>query len=368
MSWLQEFYLKNKFGFTVSEIDYFKNLNGGTLTGIEKKYISQQKFDSLRNRLDSSSWRAIVHNKWITANYLDPDIIDQPKVFGLLHATNGRTVEGGRLASAEDLKTLVKKKDLDKFVLKHIGGGMGNQVYIIDNVEQVDGQMVYTTVDNQRLTDKEIDELLETVVGNLRGIIVQERLQVHPILSNITESGLSSIRIYTLSYNDERSKALAAFIRFGKKGKRTDHMHNGGVYAPIELDTGVVQKGLCISGDDEWQSVHPDTQKPFEGLKIPDWNHLLDLATNAADKCPDLKWVGWDLMLTPDGSRLIEGNIGDNDFKSAQLIFGGFIANGIFDEWMKELDLSEKEKNCYNELTHWKRRYIKKTLRGLINI
>ena len=366
MSWLQEFYLKNKFGFTGNELDYFKNLNGGTLTGIEEKYVSQKKYNSLRNYLDSSSWRAVVHNKWITANYLDPDIIDQPEVFGLLHTVNGQTAEGERLASAVDLENLIKKKDLNKFVLKHIGGGMGNHVYIIDKVEQTDGHLVYTTIDNQRLTNEVIDELLETVVGNLRGILVQERLQIHPSLSKITGNGLSSFRIYTLNYKHGKSRALAAFIRFGIKEKKTDHSHNGGIYAPVELENGVVQKGLCISENNEWQSEHPATGKTFEGLEIPDWNRLMDLATKTADKCPDLKWVGWDLMLTSDGPRLIEGNVGDNDFKSAQLLFNGFITNGIFDEWIKELDMPVEEKNCYNAVHNWKRKYVIKNMKKLI--
>jgi hypothetical protein len=54
--------------------------------------------------------------------------------------------------------------------------------------------------------------------------------------------------------------------------------------------------------------VHPDTGTRFSGLQMPFWKEVLDLCTRAARVTPNLRSVGWDIALTPEGPVIVEGN------------------------------------------------------------
>lgn len=51
------------------------------------------------------------------------------------------------------------------------------------------------------------------------------------------------------------------------------------------------------------------TLKHLTGHKIIHWDEVVDIAQKAHSCFSDLFSIGWDLAVTPDGVRLIEGNI-----------------------------------------------------------
>ena len=70
----------------------------------------------------------------------------------------------------------------------------------------------------------------------------------------------------------------------------------GGVFTPGTDDTG-----RCFER-------HPDTGVMIRGFQIPNWVELLHFTEEAAMHYP-MKYVGWDIALTPEGPALIEGNV-----------------------------------------------------------
>jgi hypothetical protein len=44
------------------------------------------------------------------------------------------------------------------------------------------------------------------------------------------------------------------------------------------------------------------------GFELPNWDDAKVLTLQAHATLPDLPCVGWDVMLTPNGPRLLEGN------------------------------------------------------------
>lgn len=368
MEWIQRFKLKHKYGFIEKEIEKFKNLNESSLSGIEKRFISLAKYNELRNYLDCPSWRSILHNKWISAKYFCSYDIAQPKTYGFLHPIYGRTTEGMPLTGAKDLLKLVEEHDLESFVFKHIGGGWGGSVFVVDRIKFSNGTVILKTIDGQNLKKDDIQSILDRVNGRLKGYIVQERLKLHPDIKNITSGGLSSVRIYTFRDKTGQAKSCLALAGFGLSGRPTDHSTNGGIIAPIDCDSGLVSKGMQPGKSDEWISNHPESGITFEGFEVPGWDSVRKLAERAALRCPGLNWVGWDIIVTPDGPSLIEGNVGDKGLINSQKMFEGFLENGIYDLWMNNLELPEDEKYIYNVLKDWKTRYMKKILKKLIPV
>jgi hypothetical protein len=362
-----KFTLKNKYGFMDDEIRVYQDLNNGALTGIEKKFISQAKYQHFRQYLDVGGWRPIIHNKWFSANFFSSENIRQPKSFGILHPTSGWAFDDKPLKCAMDLYDLVQRKHITEFVMKHIAGGLGDSVYIVEEIENREEEAIFITVDGTRLQLKDIDKLLKKVSGKFKGYIIEERLKNHTMMNKLSNGNLSSIRFYTLRLKNGECVPYLAYIRLGAEGKATDHASKGAILAPVDIDSGIVKKGICKTEGNEWLSTHPKTNYKFEGVTIPGWESVISLVVAAARKCPGLHWVGWDVVLSPEGPYLLEGNVG-NTMMNLQLLYGGFLVNGIFNDWVIHLVPESEKSEISNELTHWRSRFVKKKMRSVLRL
>lgn len=334
------FTLKHKYGFTDEEIDLIHTF-GHQPDDIEKRYLSAYNFKKLRRYLDDSSWRSIVHNKWISVNFLNSVGISTPRFYGLLHPIMGSTIENESLRNSKDLQDLISKYKLHSFVIKHIGSGVGNNVYVIERVIEENGTTMLIDITGRKFDVNEFDSLLQKKSGRLQGYLVEERVDTHKELKKLAGDGLTSIRINTLIDSSGKSNVQLSFLRLGMPKKATDHSANGGIMVPIDSLTGELKKALDFSNQ-KWLSNHPLTGSKLEGEVIPNWNKVVSIANNAAEKCTGLRWVGWDVVLTNEGPVILEGNVGVN-VSIYQLLFGGFLENGVFEEWKDELGLSLPE-------------------------
>ena len=71
------------------------------------------------------------------------------------------------------------------------------------------------------------------------------------------------------------------------------------------------EEGIIVSTCDEKgrsYDVHPDTNHPLVGFKIPRFEEAKELAVELAKVVPDTRYCGWDLALTDKGWVMQEGN------------------------------------------------------------
>ena len=54
--------------------------------------------------------------------------------------------------------------------------------------------------------------------------------------------------------------------------------------------------------------MHPDTCTPFINFRVPYFDEAIALCKKAAKIRPDMRYVGWDVGITPTGPVLVEGN------------------------------------------------------------
>jgi len=353
-----KFILKNKYGFTDEEISFYKDLNQDSHGIIEKRYISQKRYSELRKYLDEGSWRSIIHNKWISSIYFAQCEVPQPKSFGLLHPLYGIDLQQKPLLNAKHLENLIREHELERFVLKHIGGGKGDSVLIVKKIEKKKDGFVYITINQKRLGGADINDLLSHRSGDLEGYKIEEFLDSHESISRITGGGASSMRIYTFREKPNKTIAKLGFIRFGLPRGATDHLTNGATYATIDLCQGSIKEGISKVNRIIKVKSHQPTGEIFMGKIIPYWDNVVQLAEQAARSCPGLNWVGWDIVLSKGGPYLIEGNVG-MELSSFQQSFGGLKENGILDDWIKHLDIPVAEEKNVGELDSWKTKYVR---------
>jgi|GEM_PF-1817139 len=362
---VSKFILRNKYGFTDNEISFYQNLIKDSTGIIEERYISQKRYTELRKYLDEGSWRSIIHNKWISSIYFAQYGVPQPTSYGLLHPLYGIDLQHKPLLNARHLEDLIREQNLERFVLKHIGGGKGDSVSIVKKIEKNENGFVYITINRKRLGRSEVNDLLSHRTGDLGGYKIEEFLDSHESISRITGGGASSMRIYTFREKPNKTIAKLGFIRFGLPSGATDHLTNGATYATIDLSQGSIKEGISNLNRNIKVKIHQPTGERFTGKIIPYWDRVVQVAEQAARSCPGLNWVGWDIVLSEDGPYLIEGNVG-MELSSFQQLFGGLKENGIFGDWIKHLDIPVAEEKDVGELGSWKTKYVRNAVGKMI--
>lgn len=145
------------------------------------------------------------------------------------------------------------------------------------------------------------DKLKEDKVG-----VVEEVLAQHPELDALNPYSINTLRIVTIR-NESGGHILYAHLRIGNGGRPVDNLHSGGMFAPIDLETGRIQYP-AYDKDRKTYERHPMTGAAIEGLEIPLWEQAQEMCLGASEVIPKMRYVGWDVAVTPDRPVLVEGN------------------------------------------------------------
>ena len=137
-------------------------------------------------------------------------------------------------------------------------------------------------------------------IGILEEIVVQ-----HPTMAKMCPHSVNTCRIATL-LGDKQEGIVYAFLRIGN-GKVMDNVDCGGMAARIDLDSGML---LTVGADKAGNTYtkHPITGTDIIGFIIPYWEEAKQMCLEAARKVPQMRFVAWDVAITPDGPTFIEGN------------------------------------------------------------
>lgn len=135
--------------------------------------------------------------------------------------------------------------------------------------------------------------------------ILEEVVQQHPDMAALCPTSVNTCRIATL-LGDKQQGIVYAFLRIGN-GKVMDNVDCGGMAARIDLESG---KLLTVGADKQGNTYtqHPMTGTPIVGFTIPYWEEAKAMCLEAAKKVPQMRFVAWDVAITPDGPTFIEGN------------------------------------------------------------
>lgn len=140
--------------------------------------------------------------------------------------------------------------------------------------------------------------------------LAEELIVQAPDMAEWNESSVNTVRLCSFRRGDEVLIRFP-FIRAGRRGSVVDNGGQGGIFASIDVDSGII----CTDGGDETGCVyteHPDSGKPFKGAQIRRWQELLALCKEVHLSLPEeFFYVGFDFALTDAGWVLVEGNWGE---------------------------------------------------------
>jgi len=138
--------------------------------------------------------------------------------------------------------------------------------------------------------------------------ICETFLTQHSEIAKFNSSSVNTIRVVTV-HDGKNVNIKAAIARFGRAGRIADNFHHEGIACKLDVDSGIIiSQGRNKTG--ERFIFHPDSKHCFLGFQMPKWQEIINFAKKLAQVVPDVKYVGWDIVLTKDSICVIEGNFG----------------------------------------------------------
>lgn len=104
-----------------------------------------------------------------------------------------------------------------------------------------------------------------------------------------------------------------AVYRIGtKQSSPADNWTQGGISALIDIETGRIGKGVIYprNGKKYFLKNIRKLVQELKGNLIPNWDKIKELL-NASNKNKYIKYIGWDVVITDEGIKVIEGNCSD---------------------------------------------------------
>ena len=149
-----------------------------------------------------------------------------------------------------------------------------------------------------------LPEFLDQVKENGPAVL-EEVVKQHPDMARLCPTSVNTVRIATL-LGDKQEGIVYAFLRIGN-GRVMDNVDCGGMAARVDLDSG---KLLTVGADKQGNTyaVHPLTGTPIVGFQVPYFEEAKKMCLEAMHVVPQLRFVAWDVAITPEGPRFIEGN------------------------------------------------------------
>lgn len=133
-------------------------------------------------------------------------------------------------------------------------------------------------------------------------MIAEELVLQCPEMARLHPGSVNTVRLLTI-----RGRLCAAAVRMGVGGNFVDNGGAGGIFAGVDVDTGIVS----TRGADLLEHrflLHPTTGVTIPGFQIPQWEQVCRTVQDAIALSPETVIVGWDVAITENGPLLIEGN------------------------------------------------------------
>ena len=184
------------------------------------------------------------------------------------------------------------------------------------------------------LNENEFLENVNTIWETVKNqdYIFQEVIIQHPEINNIYPKSINTIRIEAYKDINGNNHTLGTLMRFGSQGSQVDNISQGGFFVDINSNTGTLFKHgrTNLIHEGKLLPTHPDTGFVFEGFKIPFFEDCLKLVEEAAKKTSGYVFA-WDIVITPNGPTLLEGN-NYPSFTTGELSYGGYKNKEAFKE------------------------------------
>ena len=138
-------------------------------------------------------------------------------------------------------------------------------------------------------------------------MVIEELIIQDESLAALHRESVNAIRATAVRGKDGNIHLFHPWIKVGINGTFVASAALDGFDAEIDPNTGIViTDGYQESGF--VYKTHPNTGVMIKGMQIPQWKELIKFVEELMMELPEYGYIGWDLVLTPKGWCVMEGN------------------------------------------------------------
>ncbi len=207
-------------------------------------------------------------------------------------------------AEHEIQKLHQRLEQYNDFVIKPARGAGGDGILVVS------GRVFdrYRLVNGRLMSKEEMNYHLSSLLSGVYSLggysdyaIIEKRVVVDPVFAEVSHEGIPDIRVITLL-----GYPVMSMVRLptrNSEGKA--NLHQGAIGAGISLKTGKTLGGVFHN---EIISYHPDTLNSIQGIEVPYWNQILEIAARCYE-ITGLGYLGVDIVLDKEhGPMMLELN------------------------------------------------------------
>jgi len=149
-------------------------------------------------------------------------------------------------------------------------------------------------------------------------ILVEEVIRQHDDLAAVCPGTVNTTRV-TAFFDGQKTHILAMAQKFGR-GAVSDQMTFGGFYTMLDENGHALGAGYDSHG--HVHELHPDSGARIADFQLPMIDEVKAFVDQVARVVPQVQYVGWDIVVGPDGPVLVEGNWGAGVYENKPSVTG----------------------------------------------
>ncbi|KQX22677.1 MULTISPECIES: sugar-transfer associated ATP-grasp domain-containing protein [unclassified Sphingomonas] len=143
-------------------------------------------------------------------------------------------------------------------------------------------------------------------------LLVQDRLIATDAIADLAGDGRPPVLRLATARAPGRAPFLdSALLMIARAGRNPRHFLEGTIYAPIDPAGARTAAGLSLA-EPRRRIERLEQGARLAGRIVPDFDEAVAMALRAMTGLPPLSLIHWDIILTPRGPVLLEGNAAGN--------------------------------------------------------
>ena len=218
-----------------------------------------------------------------------------PELYGII-SNQGEVREFGKIVA-----------ERDSFVVKPAQGSGGDGILVITGRSQRKRDS-FRLSSGVLISEEEIAHHISNIVsgqyslsGNPDKALIEYCVHFDPVFEQLSYQGVPDVRV--IVYRGYPAMAMVRLPTRASDGKA--NLHQGAVGAGVDMSLGETLSGVL---DNEIIDEHPDTGALVSGLRIPQWDFILESSARGYE-VTELGYLGVDMVIDADlGPLILEMN------------------------------------------------------------